>query len=82
MPIQAPGKPNLTEEIKQALLGARDAGTKNNANSDDIINTLANSLTDAIDRYVTSIIVTINPGQLVQVDPVSGTGSTITPGTS
>lgn len=82
MPIQAPGKPNLTEEIRSALLGARNAGTANNANSDEIINSLANNLTNAIDRYVTSIVVTINPGQLVQVDPVSGAGSTTTPASS
>lgn len=84
MPIQAPGQPLLAQQIRAALNQARDAGTQSSANSDQIINNLANDLTDAIHQYVTTIIVTINPGQAVTgtAGPTPVTGTTISPGSS
>jgi len=40
----------------------------------------ANLLATAIDTYIKTATVIVNPGQGVQVAPITGTGSTITPG--
>ena len=84
MPVVAPGKITLGNSILNALRESRDLGREDNADSDAIISQLASDLTNAIDSYVTSIVVTINPGQVVQTTGVSGptVGSTISPGTS
>lgn len=84
MPIQAPGQPILAQQIRAALNQARDAGQQSSANSDQIINELANNLTNAIHQYVTTIIVTINPGQAITGASPAGpiTGTTISPGSS
>lgn len=84
MPIAAPGKTTLGASIERALRRSREAGKSDNADSDAVISQLASDLTSAIDTYVTSIVVTINPGQVVQASGIAGpsVGSTITPGTS
>jgi hypothetical protein len=84
MPIAAPGKTTLGTSIERALRRSREAGKSDNADSDAVISQLASDLTSAIDAYVTSIVVTINPGQVVQAVGQAGpsVGSTITPGTS
>ena len=92
MPIATPGKPLLKTSIEAALKKSMEDGKKNGADPDQIIANLASDLTDAIDTYVTTMIVTINPGQMaisVVVGvaggiPVIGTatGTTITPGIS
>jgi len=80
MPVSAPGKEALTSEIKAALLSARDSGSLDGASSDQVISNLASDLTSAIHSYVTTIIVTINPGILVTGSGF--VGNTITPGSS
>jgi len=84
MPVVAPGKITLGNSILNALRESRDLGREDNADSDAIISQLASDLTNAIDSYVTSIVVTINPGQVVSTVGTSGptVGSTISPGTS
>lgn len=84
MPIAAPGKTTLGASIERALRRSRESGKADSADSDEIISQLASDLTNAIDAYVTTIVVTINPGQVVQASGAAGpsVGSTITPGTS
>jgi hypothetical protein len=84
MPIAAPGKSLLQSSIRSALKKSMDDGAKDGADPEKIISNLATDLTNAIDSYVTSCIVTINPGQTV-ISSVAGpvaTGNTISPGTS
>lgn len=88
MPIAGPGKPLLESSIKAALKKSMEDGKKDGADPDQIIANLASDLTSAIDAYVTSCIVTINPGQVVISTVVAGglagvgTGNTVSPGTS
>lgn len=62
MPISTPGKQKLSSSINSALVKARDSGTLEGAESDQIILSLSQDLTNAIDEYIKSIIVTINAG--------------------
>lgn len=80
MPISAPGKTSLEASIRSALKKALDDGKKDGADPDQIISNLASDLTNAIDAYTTTCIVTINPGQAV-VGSFGG-GVTVSPGTS
>jgi len=83
MPISTPGKTTLQIAIQDALTAARDSGSMDAASSDLIIQSLSSDLTDAIDSFVKSIIVTINPGIGVIIPgPVPLTGNTISPGSS
>jgi hypothetical protein len=88
MPIAAPGKSILESSIKAALKKSMEDGKKNGADPDQIIANLAADLTSAIDTYVTTCIVTINPGQTVISSVIAGglagvgTGATVSPGTS
>lgn len=83
MPISTPGKTTLQIAIQDALTTARDSGSMDAASSDLIIQSLSSDLTDAIDSFVKSIIVTINPGIGVIIPgPVPLTGNTISPGSS
>jgi len=81
MPIAGPGKSIMESSIRSALKQALEEGKKDGADPDQIISNLATDLSNAIDAYVTSCIVTINPGQVV-VTALGGAGSTVTPGTS
>ena len=72
MPISTPGKPALMNSVKAAFSAARDSGSQDGANSDAVIAQLSTDITDAIDAYVKSIIVQINPGG------VTATGDVIT----
>jgi hypothetical protein len=83
MPISTPGKSTLQIAIQDALKAARDSGSMDTASSDAVIADLSVDLTDAIDSFVKSIIVTINPGIGVLIPgPVPLTGNTISPGSS
>lgn len=88
MPITGPGKSALESSVKAALKKSMEDGKKNGADPEQIIANLASDLTSAIDAYVTSCIVTINPGQTVISSVVAGgmagvgTGTTVSPGTS
>lgn len=84
MPITAPGKLTMQQAIKQAFIVAKDSGTRDGADPDAIINQLSSDIASAVDAYVTSITVTINPGQVVNANGAAGpsVGTTITPGTS
>ena len=70
MPISTPGKSSLTNSINTAFKAARDNGSLDGANSDEIISQLSLDLTDAIDAYVKSIVVQINPGGLTATGDV------------
>jgi len=84
MPIIAPGKVSMQQAIRQAFITAKDSGAEDGADPDAIINQLSTDIANAVDSYVTSITVTINPG--ITVSGVAGTfpvvASTVTPGTS
>lgn len=84
MPIIAPGKSAMQETIKQAFITAKESGSKDGADSDDIINQLSADIASAVDAYVTSITVMINPGIPVVGAGATGpvTGATTAPGTS
>jgi hypothetical protein len=84
MPIQAPGRPILAQQIRQTLIQARNAGLESSANSDEIINQLSLELTDAIHQYVTTIIVTVKTSGSITGTSPSGpvTGIAETTGTS
>ena len=64
MPITAPGKAALANAVKSAFTTARNSGSQDGANSDAVIAKLSSDITDAIDTYVTSIVVQVNPGGL------------------
>lgn len=72
MPISTPGKPTLMNSIQAAFTAARDSGSQDSASSDIIISQLSSDITEAIDAYVKSIVVQINPGG------VTATGDVIT----
>jgi len=84
MPITAAGKPTMQQSIKQAFIEARDNGSLTGADSDAIIDQLSTNIAEAVHSYVTSIVVTINPG--ISVTGVAGVypvvAMTVTPGTS
>lgn len=84
MPIIATGKMTMQSAIRQAFITAKDEGGKNGANPDEIINQLSADIASAVDAYVTSITVTINPGiPVVGAGPTGPvTGATTAPGTS
>jgi len=84
MPIIAPGKFSMQETIRQAFITAKDNGTKDGADPDAIISQLSSDIANAVDAYVTSITVTINPGQVVSAAGATGVvvGSTVSPGSS
>jgi hypothetical protein len=84
MPIAAPGKITMQTAIKNAFITAKERGSEDGANPDAIIERLSSDIANAVDAYVTSITVTINPGQVVNANGVAGpsVGTTITPGTS
>jgi len=79
MPVQAPGREILSQQIKEALLQVRNSGQDESVNSDDLITQFSTSLTDAIHLYVTSIIVTVNTtGTIIGTSPsgpVTGTAT-------
>ena len=62
MPIISPGRQQLFESIQSAFSSAKESGSKDGANSDEIVFQLSSDIADAIDKYVTSITVQINPG--------------------
>lgn len=89
MPITPTTKSLLKINIENALKAARDAGAPGlsadqKSGSDEIIAVLADGLTNSIDNYVTTCIVSTLPGQ-----PIVGTaagipivGQTVAPATS
>lgn len=84
MPIIATGKSTMQQTIKQAFIDAKDNGSKDGASPDAIIDQLSADIASAVDAYVTSITVTINPG--ITVSGVAGAfpvvASTVSPGSS
>jgi hypothetical protein len=86
MPIEAPGRSVLAQQIQLALNQARNTGQQSSANSDQIIDQLAGDLTTAIHQYVTSIVVTVNTSGLIAgvLNPTTGivSGTATTSGTS
>ena len=84
MPIAAPGKTTMQTAIRQAFISAKNSGSEDGADPDVIIERLSSDIANAVDAYVTSITVTINPGQVVNANGISGPaiGTTVTPGTS
>jgi hypothetical protein len=84
MPIIATGKATMQQTIKQAFIAAKENGSKDGADPDAIVEQLSSDIASAVDAYVTSITVIINPGI-----PVAGTAtiypvvaSTTAPGSS
>lgn len=49
--------------------------------SDKALDHFANELATIITNHIKTATVTVTPGQLVQTVPVTGTGTTTTPGT-
>ena len=84
MPIIATGKPAMKTSIESAFQKAKDAGAVDGADPDAIISTLASDIASAVDSYVTSITVMINPGIPVATagSPAAQVGSTTGPGSS
>lgn len=84
MPIIATGKPAMQNAIKQAFITAKDSGAVDGADPDAIINKLAADIAGAVDSYVTSITVMINPGIPVATagSPAAQVGATTGPGSS
>jgi hypothetical protein len=62
MPITTPGKSALQNSINSAFAAARDSGSQDGADSDAIVSQLSIDITEAIDAYVKSMVVQINPG--------------------
>jgi hypothetical protein len=81
MPL-AIGFPLLTTDLRAAYIKARDAGTQKDANSDQVIETLADDIGKAIHSYMETAQVmttdTIVPGQAAS-GPF-GVGSYVAPG--
>ena len=71
MPIIANGKTSLQRAIQDAFESAKTSGQATGADPDEIIANLSSEIADAVDAYVTSIVVQINPGGL------TATGDTI-----
>jgi len=84
MPIIATGKPAMKSAIESAFKKAKDAGAKDGADPDAIMSNLANDIAAAVDSYVTSITVMINPGIPVATagSPAAQVGATTGPGSS
>lgn len=84
MPIIATGKASMQNAIRQAFITAKDNGGKDGADPDAIINQLSADIASAVDSYVTSITVMINPGIPVVGAGATGpiTGATTAPGSS
>lgn len=84
MPIIATGKSTMESSIKAAFVKAKNDGAKDGASSDAIIAQLSTDIASAVDSYVTSITVMINPGIPITgvgaMGPVSG--ATTAPGSS
>ena len=84
MPIIATGKMSMQSSINAAFVKAKDAGAKDGASPDTIIKQLSEDIAGAVDAYVTSITVMINPGIAVSAAGVMGpvVGATTSPGSS
>ena len=84
MPIIATTKPVMKSSIESAFKKAKDAGAVDGADPDKIISDLANDIASAVDSYVKSITVMINPGIPVATagSPASQVGATTGPGSS
>ena len=84
MPIIATGKDALRASIKRAFENAKKNGEKDGASPDSIISKLSEEIANAVDAYVASITVTINPGIPVTGGSAAGPvqGATTGPGTS
>ena len=91
MPLSA-AKPGLEQQIIAAYTKVKNAGTKDTADPDKIIQDLAKDLTAAIHAYVLQAQVTVQPGQTVStvvagaatpalVVAGTGSGATGSPGT-
>lgn len=85
MPIQPTTTQVLKSSILAAFIDARDKGTgAGSSDPDAIVEKLASDLTNAIEFYVTSCIITNLPGQSV-VGTAAGVpvvAQTVSPGTS
>lgn len=84
MPIIATGKAAMQASIKQAFITAKDSGAQDGADPDAIISQLSADIASAVDAYVTSITVLINPGTPVVTagSPSAQAGATVAPGSS
>jgi hypothetical protein len=76
MPVIGKKKKELEVQIAQAFRNAKNKGSRDGANSEAVIQSLANEIAAAIEMYAMSldVRVTVNPGQ-----GVAG-GVTTTPG--
>ncbi len=61
MPIIATGKASMQSSINAAFVKAKNDGAKKGASPDAIISQLSSDIAGAVDAYVTSITVMINP---------------------
>jgi len=84
MPIIATGKETMHQSIKSAFAAAKDSGSQDGADPAAIIDKLSNDIAAAVDSYVTSITVVINPGIPVATAGALGpaAGATTGPGSS
>lgn len=88
MPIISTTKAVMQQSIAQAFTKAKEDGSKDGASPETIIQNLSTDIADAVEAYVTSCQVIINPGQVVQTAVVTATGAgtgvgvTLTPGQS
>lgn len=84
MPIVATGKTSMKSAIESAFKKAKDAGAVDGADPDAIISALAGDIASAVDSYVTSIKVIVNPGIPVATagSPAAQVGATTGPGSS
>ena len=75
---------SMQSSINAAFVKAKDAGAKDGASPDAIISQLSSDIAGAVDAYVTSITVMINPGIAVSAAGVMGpvVGATTSPGSS
>jgi hypothetical protein len=73
-------KKDLEAQIAQAFRNAKNKGSRDGANSEAVIQSLANDIAAAIEMYATSleVRVTVNPGQGV----VGGVTTTVGSGQS
>ena len=88
MPIISTTKTVMQQSIKQAFIRAKEDGSKDGASPDTIVQNLSTDIADAVEAYVTSCQIIINPGQVVQGTAIVGgmpgvaIGVTLTPGQS
>lgn len=84
MSIIATGKPSMESSINAAFIKAKDDGMQTGADQNAIIAKLSSDIATAVDAYVTSITVMINPGIAVVATSTTGPviGTTISPGSS